>query len=81
MQHTLKILLALLMSVLLLVTACATTQLTAVWKDPDYQKRPVRFIIISVDNNPVTRRFFEDEFAGQIRARGTEAVASYTVLA
>lgn len=81
MQHTLKISLALLMFVLMLVTACATTQLTSVWKDPDYQKRPVRFMIISVDNNPVTRRFFEDEFAGQIRARGTEAVASYTVLA
>lgn len=81
MQHTLKIPLALLMSVLLLATACATTQLTSVWKDPDYQKRPVRFMIISVDNNPVTRKFFEDEFAGQIRARGTEAVASYTVLA
>ncbi|MCR4304096.1 MAG: hypothetical protein NUV63_07720 [Gallionella sp.] len=81
MLRSLKITFGLLMLVLMLVTACATTQLTSVWKDPNYQKRPVRFMIISVDNNPVTRRFFEDEFAGQIRVRGAEAVASYTVLA
>jgi hypothetical protein len=37
-------------------------------------------MVISIDRNPLTRRFFEDEFAEQIKARGTDAVASYTVL-
>ncbi|OFZ69055.1 MAG: hypothetical protein A2V79_03010 [Betaproteobacteria bacterium RBG_16_56_24] len=81
MLRSLKIPPALLMLIAMLVTACATTQLTSVWKDQGYQKRPAMYMIISVDSNPVTRKFFEDEFAGQIKARGTEAIASYTVLA
>ena len=30
----------------LLVAACATTQVTSVWKDPSYQARPARIMVI-----------------------------------
>ena len=30
--------------------------------------------------NPLNRRLFEDEFVAQLKARGTDATASYTVL-
>jgi len=64
----------------MLVSACATTELTAVWKDPAYQTRPTRIMVIGVAKNPLNRRLFEDEFVQQLKARGTDAIASYTVL-
>lgn len=69
-----------LMIVAMLLTACATTQLNAVWKDPGYQARPARIMVIGVARNPINRRLFEDEFVSQLKARGTEAIASYSVL-
>ena len=64
----------------MLVTACATTQLNSVWKDPSYQTRPARVMVIGVAKKPLKRRLFEDEFVVQLKAHGTEAIASYTVL-
>lgn len=64
----------------MLVTACSTAQLNAVWKDQSYQARPYKIMVIGVAKNPVNRRIFEDEFVGQLNAHGTEAIASYTVL-
>ena len=69
-----------LLLVAMLVTACATTQVNAIWKDPSYQARPARIMVIGVAKNPLNRRLFEDEFVQQLKARGTEAIASYTVL-
>ncbi|MGA9665409.1 MAG: hypothetical protein WBQ69_03045 [Gallionella sp.] len=65
----------------ILVTACATTQLTSVWKDPSYQTRPAKVMVIGLAKRPEFRRLFEDEFVQQLKARGTDAIASYTVLA
>lgn len=64
----------------MLVTACATTHLNAVWKDPSYQARPHKIMVIGVAKIPVNRRIFEDEFVRQLNAHGTDAIASYTVL-
>jgi hypothetical protein len=71
---------ALLILAAMLVTACATTQLNSVWKDPSYQARPARIMVIGMSRNPLNRRLFEDEFVVQLKARGTEAISSYTVL-
>ena len=62
------------------VTACATTEVTSIWKDPSYQGRPGKVMVIGVSKNPVNRRIFEDEFVQQLKARGADAIASYTVL-
>ncbi len=69
-----------LITVASLFTACATTELNSVWKDPAYQARPAKIFVIGVARNPLNRRIFEDEFVSQIKARGTDAIASYTVL-
>ena len=63
-----------------LFAACATTQLNSVWKDPSYHARPAKMMVIGVEKNPLKRRLFEDEFARQLKAHGTDAIASYTVL-
>jgi len=70
----------LLISVAILLAACVTTQVNSVWKDPSYQARPARVMVIGVAKKPLKRRLFEDEFVAQLKARGTEAIASYTVL-
>jgi hypothetical protein len=69
-----------LVSAVLLLSACASTQLTSVWKDPSYQIRPARILVIGVAKSPLNRRLFEDEFVRQLKSRGTDAIASYTVL-
>ncbi len=64
----------------MLLSACASTELNAVWKDPTYKARPAKIMVVGVARNPLNRRIFEDEFVAQLKARGTEAIASYTVL-
>lgn len=64
----------------MLLTACATVRPAAVWKDPSYQTRPARVMVVGVAKNPLNRRLFEDEFALQLKARGTDAIPSYTLL-
>src|SRR3990170_7573915 len=64
----------------MLITACATTKLTSAWKDPSYKGQPRKIMVIGVAEKPVSKRIFEDEFVRQLKARGTDAVASYTVM-
>ena len=79
MRSRIKTLVMLLVGALL-AAACATTQLNSVWKDPSYQARPGKFVVIGVAKNAQIRRLFEDEFVQQLKERGTDAVASYTFL-
>lgn len=66
--------------VALLLAGCASPKHTSMWKDPSYTGQPEKFIIISIDKEPLTRQVFEDEFVKQIKAHGKDAVASHTVL-
>lgn len=63
-----------------LLAACSTTQIKSVWKDPSYFGRPQRIMVIAVAREPITRRIVEDEFVLQLKARGTDAIASYTII-
>ncbi len=65
----------------LLLAACATTQINSTWKDSSYQGHPARIMVIGVAKNPAHRNLFEDEFASRLRSRGTEAIASHAVRA
>jgi hypothetical protein len=67
-----------MMLVAVLVTACATTELISVWKDPSYQQHPSRIMVIGIVKSPATRRIFEDEFVRQLTAHGSKAIASYS---
>ncbi len=80
MLNTLRNKLVVLIFGAILATACATTELTSVWKDPSYQSRPAKVMVIGVAKNPIYRRLFEDEFVRQLKERGTDAISSYTVL-
>ena len=67
--------------VALFMNACATTELTSVWKNEAYQGGPLRkILIIGVDRNQEMKRLLENEFVLQLKAKGIDAVPSHTVL-
>lgn len=65
---------------LLVLSACATTQVKSVWKDSTYSGRPQRVMVVAVSNEAITRRIIEDEFTLQLKSRGVDAIASYSIL-
>ena len=63
------------------MNACATTELTSVWKNETYQGGPLRkILIIGVDRKQETKILLENEFVLQLKAKGIDAVPSHTVL-
>lgn len=62
------------------LTSCATTTLTAVWRDESYQGQVKKIAVVGVFKKTVIRNLFEDEFARELRAHGVDAVPSYTIL-
>jgi len=65
---------------LFVFTSCATTTLTAVWRGERYEGPVKKMAVIGVSKKPVIRNLFEDGCVRELRARGTDAVASYTFL-
>lgn len=65
----------------ILLSGCSSTQIKSVWKDPSYLGRPQRVMVIGVFKEPITRRIVEDEFTLQLKTKGLDAIASYTILA
>lgn len=80
MVRTLRSSISFGMLIAMLIPACATTKLTSVWKDQKYLGQPSKIMVIGVAKKPVNKRILEDEFVRQLKARGTDAVASYTVM-
>jgi hypothetical protein len=66
---------------LALLAACASTTIVEQWQSPAYTGGPFkRILVVGVTTQTTARRVFEDEFVRQLRARGTDAVASYTFI-
>jgi hypothetical protein len=65
------------------LVSCTGTKLVSEWKDDQYQGRPAKVFVIAVSksktNDRGPRSLVEDEFVRQLKARGTSAVASYTI--
>jgi hypothetical protein len=62
------------------ISACATTTINSSWKDPSYQVKPHKIMIIGIARRPANKRTLEDEFVRQIKVLGTDAVSSYAIL-
>ena len=50
MLHYFRNPLVYLVPVAMLLASCATTQLTSVWKDPSYQSRPAKILVIGLSS-------------------------------
>lgn len=72
--------LLLLFGLFLLLPSCATTELTAVWKEPSFRDHPRKIMIIGMIPAPKGKKIFEDEMVRSLRQRGTDAIVSYSLL-
>ena len=68
-----------LIAAVMVITACATTRLSSVWKDPSYQGKPKKVLVYAILKNPGNRRLIEDEFTAHLKYRGIDAVPGYSV--
>jgi len=65
-----------------MLTGCATTELTGIWRDESLAGRTFKKIyVIAVAKQPRVREFFEDEYVRQLQKKGVEALASHTGIA
>ena len=70
---------ALAFAVVLFASCSATNKLTSSWSDPVASTTPhKKIVVVAATPNAALRRTFEDTFSGELRARGLDAVASYT---
>jgi len=60
--------------------SCATTTVTDVWKDKDYQGKAQKIVVIMAARSPDMRNIFEDRFVGELDARGNNAFQSHTII-
>jgi hypothetical protein len=68
-------------ALLTLVTSCATTSLTSVWKDDSYKGGPLKkVLVVGVFQDEEAKNFFEDEFVRRLTAKGVHAIPGYSVL-
>lgn len=71
---------ALLAAVAFLATSCAGTKLSSVWKNPDYHQSPRKIVVVSMVWDPRNRQRLDEAFARELKRRGLDAVAGYTIL-
>ncbi len=67
-------------AVVSVMTSCTGTTLVSQWRDDVYAGHLAKVFVIAVLDDRGPRSLVEDEFVRQFKARGTGAVASYTVL-
>jgi len=68
--------------VCLALVACASTQLTNSWTNPDYKGAPLKkLLVMGVSKQPALRRTFEDEFVNNLKPVGVDGVPSYKFIA
>lgn len=75
MKNNIKLLLAL--SLLLVLSACATTHLVSTWQSDKVTAPLKKVLVIGISDNTANRRLFEDIFVQKLEAAGVQARASY----
>jgi len=61
-------------------SSCAPTTLKSVWKDDAYHGGHLKkVLVLGVDRNTTVKILLEDEFAEQLKAKGTDAVQSHRI--
>ena len=80
-MRTTSVYLLVLMLAVALFAACATTKVTSVWKDASYQGKLRKVFVYAILKNQTNRRIAEDEFVNHFKARGIDAVPSWSPMA
>jgi len=61
------------------IAACATTEVTAFWRDAAYNTQPKKVLVISLFKDQTVRRLTEDEFKAHLKFSGVDAATGYEV--
>jgi hypothetical protein len=64
----------------LMLIGCAATEVTSVWKDETYKKKPQKVLTVAILKSTTNRMVLEDEFALQLKKKGLDATAGHKVL-
>jgi len=68
-------------SALFIFTACATTKLTGVWHNENYQGGPIKSImVVGVAKTELKRNIFESAMVSAFRAQGVRALPSREIM-
>lgn len=62
-----------------LLGGCSGANLTSAWKQEGYTGKSANILVIGVADRQSRRQIFESTIAGKLRARGINAVPSYTI--
>jgi len=63
------------------LNSCASSKITGEWKDPQFEnKKYTNILVMGVAKQPDRRKFYEDEFAKQLRRQGVMAIASHSII-
>jgi hypothetical protein len=60
--------------------SCASTSVTDVWKDKNYQGKAQKILVIMAAKSPDMREIFEGRFAAELENRGNNATQSYKII-
>lgn len=92
MIQTLKSSLGFGLLLAIFLTACATSptgemaasaqsaQIKSAWKNSTHEGHPQKIMVLGVAKDQANRKVFEDAFVRELKARGADAIPSYTVL-
>jgi hypothetical protein len=64
----------------MVIAACATTELTSVWRDPEYRDHPRTIMVIGALRRDDAMRLLEESFVERFQKHGIRAIAGHTVL-
>jgi len=78
MKRTITAIILTLCSIGILFSSCVSSHLVNVWRDPSYNFGPMRsMIVISINNDPIKRRLWEDAFVYELSKYGLNPASSY----
>ena len=61
---------------------CTPSQLTNMWRDPEFKNPPMtNMLVVAAKRNPVNRRLWEDEIVTALSAHGVASIPSYRLFA
>jgi hypothetical protein len=65
-----------------LLAGCASTMLDGVWTRPELRGTPIEgtVMVVGVAHDETVRRVYEDAMVARLRARGVQALRSYTMV-
>ena len=71
----------LLLGVIIFISGCSTTDITGVWKDPDYKDGPIQSaLVVGVSEDQLSRNLFESSMSTALEQKGVRTVTSAKAL-